>query len=224
MTRKHKWGDIRESDERVFWGYHKNRVNPKNPTQIYEEWISRESFEERRKKLKRYTKEYGKRPEIIKQKKIKNKNYYSKEENRQKRRDWWAKYSKERKARDHQYATGLRVRTRICMALKNKRVKKSLRTVELIGCSYEFLRNHIESQFRDGMCWNKKHSFHIDHIRPLSSFDLTDQEQLKAACHWSNLQPLYPEENIKKGSKVIEESFDSCKNTPNDTASLRRRS
>jgi hypothetical protein len=216
VTREYKFGDIRESDGRVFWGYHKNRVNPKNPNQMYEEWISRESFERRRKKLRQYTKEYEKRPENLKRKKITDKIYYSKEANRQKRRDWWAKYLKERKARDPQYAIGLRVRTRICMALKNKRVKKSLRTVELIGCSYEFLRQHIESQFREGMAWDKSHSFHIDHIRPLSSFDLTNPEQLKAACHWSNLQPLYPEENIKKGSKVIEDFSCLWKNKPNE--------
>ena len=106
------------------------------------------------------------------------------------------------------------------MALKNYKVKKSLKTIDLISCSYGFLRKHIESQFREGMCWNKKYSFHIDHILPLASFDLTDPKQLKAACHWTNLQPLYPEENMSKGSKVVEESFDSCKNTPNDTGSI----
>lgn len=220
MIRKYKFGDVRESDGRVFWGYHKNRPNPNNPIQIYEEWISRESFDRRRKKLREYTKNYKKRPENIKKRKITNKIYYSKEENRQRRRDWWAKYAKERKVKDPQYATILRIRTRICMALKNKGVKKSLKTVELIGCSYDFLRKHIESQFREGMCWNKKHSFHIDHIIPLNSFDLADPEQLKAACHWTNLQPLYPKENMSKGSKIVEESFDSCKNTPNDTISV----
>jgi hypothetical protein len=55
------------------------------------------------------------------------------------------------------------------------------------------------------MAWNKPKSFHIDHIRPLCSFDLSNPEQLRAACHWTNLQPLYPHENIAKAGKFIEE-------------------
>lgn len=203
--KEHKWGDVRKSDGKIFWGYHKNRPDLKNPNHIYEEWIGLESFERRAKKLKEYTKKYRKLPKNIERRKKTDKIYYSKQENRQRRRNWWSKYLKERKARDPQYAIGLRVRTRICMALKNAGVKKSLKTRELIGCSYAELHSHIEAQFRDGMAWDKPNSFHIDHIRPLCSFDLTDPEQLKKACHWKNLQPLYPHENIAKSGKFIKE-------------------
>ena len=203
--KEHKWGNVRDLDGKVFWGYHKNRPDPQNPTQIYEEWISPESFERRSKKLKEYTSKYRKLPKSIEQRKKVNKIYYSKKENRQKRRDWWSRYLKERRAIDPVYVTRLRIRTRICMALKNAGVKKSLKTRELIGCSYAELHAHIEKQFRDGMAWDKSNSFHIDHIRPLCSFDLTDPEQLKKACHWTNLQPLYPHENISKAGKFIKE-------------------
>jgi hypothetical protein len=85
------------------------------------------------------------------------------------------------------------------MAIKRAGLAKKDKTEELIGCSYSFLRGHVEKQFRDGMTWDDPSSFHIDHIRPICSFDLTDPEQLKAAFHWSNVQPLTPEENLRKG-------------------------
>jgi hypothetical protein len=95
-----------------------------------------------------------------------------------------------------------RTRCRIYKALHRKNISKSTRTVDLVGCSYAFLKEHIEKQFRDGMAWDRLGSFHIDHIRPLASFDLTNPEQLKAAFHWKNLQPLTPEENIKKRDRL----------------------
>lgn len=111
------------------------------------------------------------------------------------------KYHKERTARDPQFLLSKRSRTRLRSALRMVNIQKSKRTKDYIGCSYAFLKKHIESQFRDGMTWDKPNSFHIDHIRPVSSFNLLDPEQLKQAFHWTNLQPLTPEENMKKGAR-----------------------
>jgi len=71
---------------------------------------------------------------------------------------------------------------------------------KLVGCSRGFLINHLESQFTDGMTWENygRLSWHIDHIEPLCSFDLTDLQQVKKAIHYSNLQPLFAEDNRKK--------------------------
>lgn len=113
------------------------------------------------------------------------------------------KRRKHRRDTDPQYALKERVRSRIRIALKNARTSKSQKTMDLIGCSYSFLREYLENQFRDGMAWDKPYSFHIDHIRPISSFDLNDLDQLKAACHYTNLQPLYPKENLSKGTKIL---------------------
>lgn len=120
------------------------------------------------------------------------------------------KYEKERKAKDPNFLLARRSRVRLRSALKRSNIEKSQRTQEYIGCSYAFLKRHIESQFKNGMAWEKPASFHIDHIRPLSSFDLTDSEQLKAAFHWSNLQPLYPMDNIKKGNKIFPVDQNQC--------------
>ena len=92
-----------------------------------------------------------------------------------------------------------RERCRVYEALKGKR--KSARTENLIGCSYQELKDHIESLFVDGMGWHNMGLWHIDHIQPLSSFDLSDIEQQKIAFNYKNQQPLWAEENMKKGAK-----------------------
>lgn len=81
---------------------------------------------------------------------------------------------------------------------------KSARIRELLGCTVEEFRQHLEKQFRPGMTW-ANHSWegwHIDHIRPLASFDLADPEQQKQAFHFSNMQPLWKAENLAKSDKV----------------------
>jgi len=94
-------------------------------------------------------------------------------------------------------------RKRIYDAIKRRNVKKKAHTMDLIGCSIEELIKHLESKFKSGMSWENYGKWHIDHIRPLSKFDLSDENQLKEACHYSNLQPLWAFENLSKGAKTI---------------------
>ena len=74
-----------------------------------------------------------------------------------------------------------------------------------LGCSIEEFKAYIESLFQPGMTWGNwgkgNNKWHIDHIRPISSFDLSDRDQLKKACHYSNLQPLWEVDNLIKGAK-----------------------
>jgi hypothetical protein len=93
----------------------------------------------------------------------------------------------------------LRKRTRC--ALKAQGARKSAKTEELLGCTWAIARAHISSLFKDGMSWENHGTWHIDHIRPLASFDLKDPAQQKIACHYSNLQPLWKLDNIRKGAK-----------------------
>jgi hypothetical protein len=225
---KHHFGDVRDSDGKVFLSYRKNKLKD-GSVAVYENWVTKEKFEEIRvrrikqqaqyrklskhkARMQRYRKEYRKTAHGSKWIKDYRKNYYEKncEKLIKKQREYCKdpetrklinKRRREKTATNPQFAIGLRVRNRIRKALKLVGAVKSKSTRELLGCSFEFLKQHIEGQFRDGMSWDKPHSFHIDHIRPLSSFDLTDPEQLKAACHWTNLQPLPPLENIRKSNK-----------------------
>ena len=95
------------------------------------------------------------------------------------------------------------LRRRIQIAIRKSGGDKDSRTLELVGCSVEELLKHLEGLWKPGMSWENYglRGWHIDHIRPCASFDLTDPEQQKACFHWSNLQPLWAEENIRKSDK-----------------------
>ena len=73
-----------------------------------------------------------------------------------------------------------------------------------MGCTIDELIAHIEKQFKPGMNWSNHGKWHIDHIRPCSSFELTDIEEQKKCFHFSNLQPLWAEENLKKAARYEE--------------------
>jgi len=91
----------------------------------------------------------------------------------------------------------------------NKHQERDL-AISNLGCSMNFLRGYIEIQFKSGMTWenygNGRNNWNIDHIIPLSKFDLTDKEQLVKACNFSNLQPLWAIENTSKGNKVLSQT------------------
>jgi hypothetical protein len=74
-----------------------------------------------------------------------------------------------------------------------------------LGCSIEEFKFYIESKFQPGMTWDNwsRTGWHMDHILPLDSFDLSDLEQQLKACHYSNLQPLWAKENLKKGKRLL---------------------
>jgi len=91
------------------------------------------------------------------------------------------------------------LRARLNMAIKN--CNKSGSAIRDLGCSIEDLKKYLESKFQPGMSWNNwtNDGWHIDHIIPLSSFDLTNKENIKIACNYKNLQPLWASDNIRKG-------------------------
>jgi len=94
------------------------------------------------------------------------------------------------------------IRKRIRTFLKLKNLTKTNKTFNIIGCSPEFLKEHLEKQFTDGMSWELMGlHIHIDHIIPLSS--AKTEEELYKLCHYTNLQPLWAEDNLKKGAKIL---------------------
>lgn len=97
------------------------------------------------------------------------------------------------------------LRERIRGLLRNQNVKKRYKTLELVGCDLKTLKNHLENKFVDGMSWENygRYGWHIDHIIPCSSFDMRDVENQKKCCHYTNLQPLWWRDNIKKGNRII---------------------
>ena len=89
-------------------------------------------------------------------------------------------------------------RRRINYILKTSNQIKSKKTIEYLGCSPEFLYNYITSMLTKEM---RISGYEIDHIKPISKFDLSEKEQLEKCCHWSNLQPLLLKDNRYKSNK-----------------------
>lgn len=109
-------------------------------------------------------------------------------------------YMKNRGARDQDFYMRKALASRIRQALRKKCGLKSKKTMDLIGCSVQELRKHLEKQFQPGMTWENWSisGWHIDHIRPCASFDLTDPIQQAQCFHYTNLQPLWAKDNMIK--------------------------
>jgi len=127
--------------------------------------------------------------------------YYQKNKERVSRRK--TEWAKAKRAESLHFRLQATLRARLYEAIKNKQKRGS--AIKDLGCSILELQTHLESQFQPGMTWENwtKDGWHIDHIRPLSSFDLTDPEQLRQACHYTNLQPLWAADNLSKGARFI---------------------
>lgn len=97
-----------------------------------------------------------------------------------------------------------RLRDRIYKAITLQQGHKSIHTRELLGADIRFVREYLSSKFKPGMSW-ENHStlgWHIDHIKPCASFDLKDPEQQKKCFHYTNLQPLWWQENLSKNKSL----------------------
>lgn len=88
------------------------------------------------------------------------------------------------------------LRHRLNLAVKNN--YKSKKTKKLLGCTIEELKSHLESQFTKGMNWDNYGKWHIDHIRPCASFDLSKPEEQQKCFHYTNLRPLWAIDNMKR--------------------------
>lgn len=116
-----------------------------------------------------------------------------------KRKDKINKRRIERKRTDISFKLAINLRNRIRMAMK--RGTKSGSAVRDLGCTVPELKVHLENKFLPDMTWENHGDWHIDHIKPLAKFDLTNLDQFKEACHYTNLQPLWAVDNISKSDK-----------------------
>tara|TARA_R100001530_G_C4254503_1_gene138774 strand:+ start:64 stop:693 length:630 start_codon:yes stop_codon:yes gene_type:complete len=162
---------------------------------------NKKRIRERQKKYhlknKEYMKEYKKEYYLKNKEATKARNKKWKLENKEHTRN----HERNRYQTDINFRLLKNCRGRVLRALKFN--PKSARTMELIGCTIDELRQHLESKFKPWMTW-KNHGlggWDIDHISPCAKFDFTDPEQQKICFHYTNLQPLEHIANIKKGVK-----------------------
>lgn len=112
-------------------------------------------------------------------------------------------YRKKKQANDPKFAMAMRCRNRLGYALKAKGFRKESKTSDMLGCSWEYLCAHLESQFTGGLGWDNRHLWHIDHIIPLAS--AKTMEELMILARWDNLQPMWGPDNLAKGDKMPNE-------------------
>jgi hypothetical protein len=98
-----------------------------------------------------------------------------------------------------------KLRSRLGNALRARRVSKLHRTFDLIGCTPAFLTSYIRSKLHGGMTEQDllNGKIHIDHIIPCAAFDLTNEEEQRKCFHYTNLQPLWAIDNLKKNAKIL---------------------
>jgi len=153
--------------------------------------------------------------ETYEDKKQYHKDYYQK--NKEYRKKWQGRYRKDNPDKLSEYRKRLHVKIKRNQSKRIKRVlgdmglRKSDTTLKYIGCTARELVLHFERQFSPGMGWDNYglRGWHIDHIRPCASFDFTDEKQVYICFHYSNLQPLWAEDNMAKGASWDSRGADS---------------
>lgn len=160
---------------------------------------SRKSIYNKNRRIK--NKEYIKNKEKEYYYKNRKKSEQRHRENPEIKRKVWREYSKYKSNTDILFRLRKNLRTRLYQSLTDSRYSKNKKTMCYVGCSLVYLKSHLESLFTVGMNWNNYGKWHIDHIMPMSKFDLTKDEEIFKAMHYTNLQPLWAIENLKKGNR-----------------------
>ena len=136
---------------------------------------------------------------------LKEKHTKWREDNKEHVNKYARDYERKRRAEDPKYRLGVRTRTAVWQLLKERGVKKTNKTFNLLGYSIEELMTHLEALFTTGMTWDNYGEWHVDHKIPMNSFqfDSTDDVGFKECWKLSNLQPLWGSDNLTKGTKLL---------------------
>jgi len=150
-------------------------------------------------KNREYRKKYYK---VYRLKNIENYKKYAKKsylKNIEHIKKYRSRYEREKRKTDPNWKLRANLRIRIVEALKGS--TKSKRTAELLGCTIDELWTHLESKFTNGMTRENYGIWHVDHIKACAKFDLVDPIQQAQCFHYTNLQPLWAFDNMKKGTR-----------------------
>jgi len=190
---KKKYFENRERNIMNMRNYKKN-----NSEKLQEYYLqNQENYKQYRKSKKDLTKVYMKEYYLNNLEKRKKYLESTKQERNLKRNI----SEKKRRNSDSLFKLKIYVRNRIGFYLKKNTVTKRNNTFKIVGCTPQELKIYLEQKFIDNMSWENQGKWHIDHIIPLSS--AKTEEELYNLCHFTNLQPMWAEENLRKGSKII---------------------
>jgi hypothetical protein len=175
----------------------------KNCLKEYQYLYYRKYYEKNKEKIISRVKEYNSKndkKEYLKEYyyKNKNKNKEYRDKNKERYRELRKKY-RERKSSDPLYKMSLRVRKLISKVIKRNGYSKKSKTQEILGIDFHGFKLYIEGLFTDGMTWVNFGKWHLDHKIPIS-WGKTEDDIIKLN-HYTNLQPLWAEDNLSKGNK-----------------------
>ena len=181
-----------------------NNVEVDTPGQRYRggKKVANKRWQEKNKKhLKEYHKQWSKKNrEHLRE-------YHAKwrEENREDLNEYKRIYEKTKKDSDPSYKLACYTRTAIYTCLKERNINKYKNTFDYLPYTLEDLMEHLQSQFREDMTWDNYGEWHVDHIKPMVSFNISspEDEEFKECWSLNNLQPLWGEENLSKGSTYL---------------------
>lgn len=172
---------------------------------------NREYYQRNRSEFLRRAKEYRdnnkeiiaiKHRQYVQENKERLEKYHAeyREKNRKEIRRKQSEYQKRRYDSDVSFCMIERLRSIMQNALKRKGLSKNQRTIESLGCTAEYFKEHIERQFLKGMTWGNRGQWHIDHIIPISS--ASTEEEIYELSHFTNLRPMWAEDNKRKADKI----------------------
>jgi len=152
-----------------------------------------------KERFKEYNKEYHKKYNIQYSKQYRLNN---KERVKKYNKEYQKQYLKERRIIEPLFKLRCNIGSNIRMAIKRQGYTKKTKTFQLLGCTYEEFKEHLEKKFTKGMSWENQGEWHLDHIYPVSL--AKDEEELIRLNHYTNFQPLWALDNIKKSNKIID--------------------
>lgn len=195
-----KRGTIRE-DGKILSGYYKKN-------NIFKEyWITKEQYDksvirERNRSRDRYKK--NSKANLDSCKKWYEKNKEAKlqkcKKYRLENKDVYRKYMRNKRENNNLFRCSSGIRSLIIGCMRNGGFQKKTKTQQILGCSFEEFKSHLESQFKFGMSWENRNLWHIDHIMPVSMAKTYDE--VVRLNHYNNLRPMWAHENQSKGSKT----------------------
>ena len=178
----------RQEYNKQYYLNHKKELNKKG-----REWHHEHKIEQTPHKKKYYL---DNREEII----AKSTEYQ--QNHKEERKIYMNKYVNNLRQKNISFKITENLRRRINHAIKEN--VKSKHTMELLGCSIDELKKYLEEKFQEGMTWKNygRYGWHIDHKKPCVLFDLSKEEEQKKCFHYTNLQPLWAEDNLSKGARI----------------------